>query len=88
MTTIQNVLIMERPEPDAVELVQRPLPAMGREEARLRILTAGICGTDLHIAKWNSRAARAYSPPVALGHEFCADRLEGIVAAAAWARQG
>jgi hypothetical protein len=44
---MQNVLIMAGPEPDAIEFVQRSLPAMGREEARLRILTAGITAACL-----------------------------------------
>jgi threonine 3-dehydrogenase len=76
MALMQDVLIMARPEPDAVEFVRRPLPAMGREDAHLRILTAGICGTDLHIIKWNPWAAKAYSPPIALGHEFCAEVVD------------
>ena len=34
---------------------------------RLRILTAGVCGTDVHI--WEGRISFA-SPPIVLGHEF------------------
>jgi threonine 3-dehydrogenase len=69
----QNVVVLARPEADAVALVQRDLPPMAADEARLRILSAGICGTDLHIIRWNAWAASAYRPPFALGHEFCAE---------------
>jgi threonine 3-dehydrogenase len=69
----QRVIIMARPEPDAITLVRRDLPAMAADEARLRILSAGICGTDLHIVRWNAWAAGAYQAPFALGHELCAE---------------
>jgi threonine 3-dehydrogenase len=72
----QNVVVLARPEPDAVALVSRVLPPMAADEARLRILTAGICGTDLHIVRWNAWAASAYRPPFALGHELCAEVLD------------
>ncbi len=38
-----------------------------RDDVRLRILTAGVCGTDVHI--WEGRISFA-SPPIVLGHEF------------------
>jgi threonine 3-dehydrogenase len=69
----QNVVVLARPEPDAVALVSRQLPPMAADEARLHILCAGICGTDLQIVRWNAWAASAYRPPFALGHEFCAE---------------
>lgn len=72
----QNVLVLTRPEAGAVELVRRDMPRMQADEAALRILSAGICGTDLHILKWNEWAASAYSPPFALGHEFCAEVVD------------
>jgi threonine 3-dehydrogenase len=72
----QSVLVLARPEADAVALVRRDLPPMGPDEARLRILSAGICGTDLHIINWNAWAAAAYRPPFALGHELCAEVVE------------
>ena len=66
----------QRPEADALALVRRKLPDMAADEVRLRILSAGICGTDLHIVRWNAWAATAYRPPFALGHEFCAEVVD------------
>lgn len=79
-----RILVLTRGERDAVELVNRALPAVGPGEALVEIRTAGICGTDLHIIGWNGWARSGYRPPVALGHEFCGeiveigDRVEGF----------
>lgn len=43
-----------------------PLPG----EAQLQLVAAGICGTDLHILKWNPWAAGRVHPPRVLGHEM------------------
>ena len=72
----QNVLVLTRPHAGAVELVRRDLPPMQPDDAVLRILSAGICGTDLHLLKWNAWAASVYRPPFALGHEFCAEVID------------
>lgn len=71
-------LVLARPERDAVDLVTRELPTLKAGEALVEIRKAGICGTDLHIIGWNAWAQRAYSPPLALGHELC-----GVVVEAA-----
>jgi threonine 3-dehydrogenase len=36
----------------------------------LQLVAAGICGTDLHILKWNAWAAARVHPPRVLGHEM------------------
>lgn len=71
-----RVLVKARPEPGAVELVMRDLPALAPDEALVRVRHAGICGTDLHIVGWNAWAARAYAPPFALGHELCGEVVD------------
>jgi len=71
-----RVLIKTRPEPGAVDLVMRPLPALRPDEALVRVRHAGICGTDLHIIAWNDWAARSYRPPFALGHELCGEIVD------------
>jgi L-iditol 2-dehydrogenase len=50
-----------------VELVEWPEPSPAPNEVKLKIIAAGICGTDIHIIEgtWQCR------PPVVLGHEFC-----------------
>ncbi|MGC0248983.1 L-threonine 3-dehydrogenase, partial [Pseudactinotalea sp. Z1748] len=60
-----------KPGPRAgLELVERPEPEPGRAEVKIRVLTTGICGTDLHIRNWDSWAASMVTAPYIPGHEF------------------
>jgi threonine 3-dehydrogenase len=47
-----------------------PIPTPGRGEVLLRVLRAGVCGTDLHIWSWDRWSQGRVRPPVTLGHEF------------------
>jgi threonine 3-dehydrogenase len=58
------------------ELVERPEPAAGRDEVKIRVLRTGICGTDLHIEAWDSWAAGAVNAPLIPGHEFCGEVVD------------
>ena len=58
------------------ELVERPEPAAGRDEVKIRVLRTGICGTDLHIEAWDAWAAAAVDAPLMPGHEFCGEVVE------------
>lgn len=50
-----------------LELLDVPVPVPGPGEVLLKILAAGVCGTDLHVRDDQF----PYWPPVTLGHEFC-----------------
>ncbi|MGH8860592.1 MAG: L-threonine 3-dehydrogenase [Jatrophihabitantaceae bacterium] len=58
------------------ELVERPEPGAGPGEVKIRVLRAGICGTDLHIEQWDAWAASAVNAPLIAGHEFCGEVVE------------
>jgi len=70
----QKVLLLEGPEPGTIRLVERNLRPLLGDEAHVRILAAGICGTDLQILR-RGRLAVSYKLPVVLGHEFCGEIL-------------
>jgi threonine 3-dehydrogenase len=53
-----------------LELVERPIPVPGAGEVLLRVEAASICGTDLHIYRWDEWAAENVVPPRVLGHEI------------------
>jgi threonine 3-dehydrogenase len=55
------------------ELTDRPEPSAGPGEVKIRVLRAGICGTDLHIQSWDAWAAGAVNAPLIAGHEFCGE---------------
>ena len=48
-----------------------PVPSIGPTDVLVRVRTASICGTDLHIYGWDRWSQGRIKPPVTLGHEFC-----------------
>src|SRR2546423_2482377 len=47
------------------------VPAIAATDVLVRVKTASICGTDLHIYGWDRWSQGRIKPPVTLGHEFC-----------------
>jgi threonine 3-dehydrogenase len=58
------------------EIREVPVPACGAGEILLRVLRAGVCGTDLHIYSWDGWSEGRIRPPVTLGHEFAGEVVE------------
>ncbi len=51
-----------------------PEPVAGDREVLVRVLASSVCGTDLHLWKWNEWAqSRVKSLPLILGHEVCGE---------------
>ena len=51
-----------------LEEVSTPEP--GADEVLIQVHTTGICGTDLHIYKWDEWAQTTIPVPMTVGHEF------------------
>jgi len=47
-----------------------PEPACGLNDVLIRVDRTGICGTDLHIYKWDAWAQKTIPVPMIVGHEF------------------
>jgi threonine 3-dehydrogenase len=47
------------------------VPTIGAADVLVRVKSASICGTDLHIYGWDRWSQGRIKPPVTLGHEFC-----------------
>jgi threonine 3-dehydrogenase len=47
-----------------------PRPEIGISDVLIQVLRTGICGTDVHIYKWDDWAQRTIPVPMAIGHEF------------------
>ncbi len=58
------------------EFVDRPEPEVGPADVKIRVLRTGICGTDLHIEKWDDWAASTIATPLIPGHEFSGEVVE------------
>ena len=48
-------------------------PAIGHNDVLIKITRTAICGTDVHIFKWDDWASRTIPVPLAIGHEFCGE---------------
>ena len=48
-----------------------PEPKCDTNDVKIRITHSSICGTDLHIYKWDEWAQKTLDVPLVIGHEFC-----------------
>src|SRR5262245_2784094 len=51
-------------------------PSIGINDVLIRVLRAGICGTDIHIFDWNEWARQTIPVPMTVGHEFVGEIVE------------
>lgn len=59
-----------------LELCEVPEPDPGVDEVKIRVLRAGLCGTDLHLQQWDDWAAATVRPPLIIGHEFSGEVVD------------
>ena len=52
-----------------------PEPTVGVNDVKIKIKKTAICGTDLHIYKWDDWAQKTIQTPMTIGHEYA-----GVVA--------
>ena len=57
-------------------LEEVPQPTVGINDVLIRVDRAGICGTDLHIYKWDEWAQKTIPVPMVVGHEFVGEVVE------------
>jgi threonine 3-dehydrogenase len=62
-------LVKKKSEP-GLWLEDVPVPTLGINDVLIQVLRTGICGTDLHIYKWDAWAQRTIPVPMVVGHEF------------------
>ncbi|AZZ41534.1 L-threonine 3-dehydrogenase [Acidipropionibacterium jensenii] len=65
-----KALVKTRPEP-GLELIDVPDPVVGPNEVLIKVMRTGICGTDVHIDRWDGWARHRVTAPRIVGHEFC-----------------
>ena len=64
-----------KPEP-GLWLKDVPKPEPGTNDVLIKILKTAICGTDLHIYKWDEWSQRTIKTPLVIGHEFVGEIVE------------
>jgi len=64
-----KALVKSRAEPGLwLEDVEEP--ELGINDVKIRVHETGICGTDVHIHRWDGWAQRTIPVPLVVGHEF------------------
>jgi threonine 3-dehydrogenase len=70
-----KALVKKKAEP-GIWLDDVPIPTIGINDVLIRVLRTGICGTDLHIHKWDAWAQKTIPVPMVVGHEFVGEIVE------------
>jgi len=70
-----KALVKSRAEP-GLWLEDVPEPRIGINDVLIRVHRTGICGTDVHIYRWDEWAAKTIRVPMVIGHEFVGEIVE------------
>jgi threonine 3-dehydrogenase len=64
-----KALVKSRREP-GLWLEDVAVPEIGPNDVLIKVRKTAICGTDVHILKWDAWSARTIPVPMQIGHEF------------------
>jgi threonine 3-dehydrogenase len=64
-----KALVKSRREP-GLWLEDVEIPTIGINDVLIQVLRTGICGTDVHIYKWDEWSQKTIPVPMPIGHEF------------------
>ncbi|MHA2621012.1 MAG: zinc-binding dehydrogenase [bacterium JZ-2024 1] len=69
MTKMRAVFKKEKKPGLVVDSAEMPTPSQEKPEAVLKVLCTTICGSDLHLWRWDEWAQKMLTPPRVIGHE-------------------
>ncbi len=75
MSEKMRAVIKAKAAPGA-EMAMVEIPQVARGEVLVKVKATSICGTDLHIYKWDPWARSRIKPPMVFGHEFAGEVVE------------
>ncbi len=64
-----KALVKKHPE-KGIWIEELPVPEYGNNDLLVKIKKTAICGTDLHIYKWDEWSQKTIKTPMVIGHEF------------------
>lgn len=70
-----RALVKAKAEP-GIWMEQRPVPEVGEDDVLIKVKKTGICGTDIHIYKWDEWASRTVPVSMITGHEYAGEIVE------------
>lgn len=65
-------LVKAKAEP-GIWMENSPVPDIGPDDVLVKVHKTGICGTDVHIYKWDEWASRTIPVPMIVGHEYAGE---------------
>jgi len=75
MSNQMKALVKARPEA-GIWMEQVPIPEVGPRDVLIKVKKSAICGTDVHIWKWDEWSAKTVPVPMVVGHEFCGEIVD------------
>ncbi len=70
-----KALVKLKPE-RGIWLEEIPIPKIGINEVLVKIKKTAICGTDLHIYRWDEWSKQTIKTPITIGHEYVGTIVE------------
>jgi len=70
-----KALVKAKSEPGLC-LRDEPVPMIGPTDLLIRVKKTGICGTHIHILRWDEWARKTVPVPMVVGHEFAGERVD------------
>jgi threonine 3-dehydrogenase len=68
--------LMKTKRQEGIWLEDQPVPEVGPNDVKIRILKTAICGTDVHIYNWDAWSQETIPVPMTVGHEFSGEIVE------------
>lgn len=62
--------LVKRYPKEGIWMEEVPVPEIGDNEVLIKVRKTSICGTDVHIYKWDAWAQKTIPVPMVVGHEF------------------
>ena len=75
MQNQMKALVKSKPEP-GLWMEHVPVPEPGPSDVLIKVRKSAICGTDVHIWKWDEFSARNVPVPMVVGHEFVGEIVD------------
>ncbi|MEE4172852.1 MAG: alcohol dehydrogenase catalytic domain-containing protein, partial [Xanthomonadales bacterium] len=69
--------LVKREATEGIWMDEVPIPRPGTNEVLVKLEKTAICGTDLHIYKWDEWSQKTIRPGLVIGHEFVG-RIEAL----------
>ncbi|MEO1563298.1 MAG: L-threonine 3-dehydrogenase [Pseudomonadota bacterium] len=75
MKNSMRALVKSKPE-EGLWMEHVPVPEIGPGDVLVKVKKSAICGTDVHIWKWDEWSAKTVPVGTITGHEFCGEVVD------------